>query len=384
VLLALVVIACAVAAPAARAQQAPQQVDSFALSPTGTDPSQPGSRPYLSYTLGPSATVTDSVTLWNYGNSQLTFHVYSPDAFNNGDGSFALQEGKKPPRDVGAWVALSRTDVTLPPATKTDIPFILTVPAGASPGDHTAAIIASSKTDATTAEGKHVVLDRRTGTRLYVRVTGPANPDLVVENMSSDYHGAVNPLDGSLDVSYTVRNTGNVRLGARQTVDIDDLFGSVGHRDPCPTTSDKKKLAAAQADHCLPNLPELLPGNAVTIHQHFDGVAATIRVTADVKVQPVAAPAAAEGSPPKLVTEGVSQSAWAIPWVLVALLVLLAVVIWISRRRRRSRETEGGQPPTGSGPYLPPGGGGPGDYATVSGAGANVQASFRTAAAPGS
>jgi hypothetical protein len=337
------------------AQATTQEIDSFALAPTGSDPSQPGSRPYLSYSLAPGATQTDSVTLWNYGNSQLTFHVYSPDAFNNIDGAFALQDGKKPARDAGAWVKLERNYVTLPPGTKTDIAVTMTVPQNASPGDHTAAIVASNQTPGSTAEGKHVLIDRRTGSRLYVRVTGPVNPAIAVENMSSVYHPALNPLDGKLDVTYTVRNTGNVRLGAHQKIEVHDLFGSVASRASCPTlTADagaKARAAAktAAADHCVPDLPELLPGNAVTRSAEFTGVAATVRVTGEVTLVPFAAPGATGAKLPKLSATSASKGAWAIPWALVVLLVLLGAVIWFARRRRARPIDQGRGPEGGTG-----------------------------------
>jgi hypothetical protein len=351
---------------AASAQEAPQEIDSFALAPTGTDPSQPGSRPYLSYSVAPGATQTDSVTLWNYGTSQLTFHVYSPDAFNNVDGGFALQDGKKPAKDAGSWVKLEREWVTLPPGTKTDIAVTLTVPKGASPGDHTAAIVAASQTPGLDQEGKNVLIDRRTGSRLYVRVNGPANPALSVDDMSTVYRPALNPLDGTLDVTYSIRNSGNIRLGTQQSVDVHDVLGSVATRSSCPTvtgSASKKERAAAKAaaaDHCLPDIPELLPGNSVTRHLTFTGVAATFRVTADVNLAPFAVAGGTGAKLPKLETVSVSTSAWAIPWLLVVVLVLLGTVIWLVRRQR-GRPRAGAAPTAGgSGPAAGgPGGAGP-------------------------
>jgi hypothetical protein len=341
----------------ALAQTTPQEIDSFALAPTGTDPTQPGSRPYLSYSLAPGATQADSVTLWNYGTSQLTFHIYAPDAFNNVDGSFALQDGTKPPKDAGAWVKVDPAYVTVPPGTKADIAVSLTVPPDASPGDHTAAIVAASQTPGSNQEGKQVLIDRRTGSRLYVRVNGPANPALTVEDMHTVYQSALNPLDGSLDVTYTVRNSGNIRLGAHQSLDVSDVLGSVASRTSCPAlagvATDTQRAAAkqAQADGCLPDIPELLPGNSVTRHVTFSGVAATFRVTAEVNLKPYAAGGGTGAKLPDLSSTSASQSTWAIPWLLVILLLVLGAVIWIVRRQK------GRSPRAGTGPVH--GGGGP-------------------------
>ena len=50
-------------------------VESWALAPTGLDPSQPSSRPNITASLAPGATQQDSVSLWNYSDVPLTFHV---------------------------------------------------------------------------------------------------------------------------------------------------------------------------------------------------------------------------------------------------------------------------------------------------------------------
>jgi hypothetical protein len=223
--------------------------------------------------------------------------------------------------------------VTVPPATSLEIPIAVTVPAGARPGDHAAGIIVSSKTPGTDAEGHHVVIDRRTGSRLYLRVTGPLNPALVVENVETEYHPAVNPLNGSLDVTYTVRNAGNVRLGAHQRVTVSDLFGTVDEHKPA-------------------DIPELLPGSVLTYHQHFSGVAATIRVSADVRVTPFVPKSAGDGLSRGTEASSSSAHTLAIPWTLLVALLLLGVVVFLVRRRRSGSQDD----PAG------PGGAGGGDW----------------------
>jgi hypothetical protein len=212
-----------------------------------------------------------------------------------------------------------------------EVPIAVTVPAGAHPGDHTAGIIASSKTPGTDADGHHVVFDRRTGTRLYLRVTGPVNPALSVDDLSTEYHAAVNPLDGSVDVTYTVHNTGNVRLGAHQRVSVSDLFGTV-------------------AEHKGPEIVELLPGASLTFHEHFTGVAATLRVSADVKLTPFA-PKTSDGTLPKS-TEmtTASSSSWAVPWSLLLVLALIGAAVYLVRRRRNRQRPVGPSPGAGGDP----------------------------------
>jgi hypothetical protein len=297
-------------------------LNSWSLTPAGATPGQPSTRPSLSYTLDPGATVEDSITVWNYGDTQLTFRVYATDALNTSTGAFDLLPGDQSPQDVGSWVKIPQELVTVPARTSLTMPITVSVPTDATPGDHTAGVVAASKTPGRTTEGQHVVLDRRTGTRLYVRVNGPVRPSLVVENLSSKYHAALNPLDGELEVTYTIRNDGNVRLGARPRLEVGDLFGTVAQRPGQP-------------------IPELLPGNAVTFTERFEGVSATLRVSTDVDVVPFAprsagGSASGEGEDSGEVGAPVeaSASAWAIPWVLLGVLVVLLVTVVVVRRRR--------------------------------------------------
>jgi len=314
-----------------------QYLEAWALAPTGTDPSQPSSRPYLSYTLAPGTDTADSVSLWNYSDVQLNFHVYGTDAYNNDTGEFTLLPGDQAPRDAGKWIALKTNHVTVAAHERVDIPLEIHVPADASPGDHTAGVVASVPTPVTNGAGQHAVVDRRTGSRVYVRVNGPVNPALTVENLSSDYHGDFNPLDGTLDVSYTLRNPGNIRLGARQEITVEDIFGrEVAHRQ-------------------VKTIPEVLPGNAITFHESFTEVPATVRVGATIRVTPLEPVGVSDTLPaPKDWT----THAWAIPWT-VLLFLALGILLWrLYRRYRDAKSGPAALPPgsrTGPPPALGPG-----------------------------
>ncbi|MDQ6927551.1 MAG: DUF916 domain-containing protein, partial [Actinomycetota bacterium] len=237
-------------------------VNSWALSPGGTTPGQPdnpGSRPNLSYELAPGATMADTVTLFNYGNVQLTFAVYATDAFNNSSGAFDLLPGGQPPRDVGSWVTLPQSHVTVPARSRVDMPIAVSVPADALPGDHAGAILAASQVEGTDSDGRKVVLDRRAGSRVYLRVAGPLRPLLTVDRVHATYHPEVNPLDGSVDLTYTIRNTGNVRMSAHQALAL------------------KAPLGVELDEQTPKDVSDLLPGNVVTLRAHFAGVPAVAR-----------------------------------------------------------------------------------------------------------
>ena len=87
----------------------------WALTPTGDNPAEPGSRPNLSYELAPGATVHDSVTVWNYSDQQLAFRIYARDAFNTPSGGFDLLRRDQDSTDAGSWITLEQNSMIVPP-----------------------------------------------------------------------------------------------------------------------------------------------------------------------------------------------------------------------------------------------------------------------------
>jgi hypothetical protein len=305
-----------------------QIVESWAVAPAGSDdPNQPGNRPYLSYTAAPGSSVTDAITVYNYGNVPQTFRIYAADAFNTEDGSFDVLPGDETSVDAGSWVKVSQGDLTLPPGQQATLPVSIDIPADASPGDHVAAILASSRAEGTGADGKVIALDRRTGTRLYIRVAGPVEPKLQVEGVSVDYSPSLNPLSGSATVTYTIANRGNVRLGGTSYASVGGPFGLLDEDGPSQ------------------ELAELLPGESVTYTTTIDGVPATVISSATVHLDPT--PAA--GDADTVANDSQGAMTLAMPWTLLAILLIAGLVLFAWHRYRR----HDGQ---GKGPVGPVGG----------------------------
>ena len=305
-----------------------EYVESWAVSPVGEDPGEPSSRPNFSYRVAPGGTVEDAVTVWNYSPVPVQFRLFPTDAFNTDSGAWALLKTGKAPKDLGAWISVASGAVTVPAQSSVTVPITLQVPKDASPGDHAAAVLAASNAVGTTDQGSQVNLERRTGPRVYLRVAGAVSPELTIESMSSKYHGKFNPFDGDLDVEWTVRNPGNVRMGATQRLVVKDIFGR--------TVKTQK----------VERIDELLPGNAATYRATVSGVPATLRVKATVQVEPFGT-SAIEGDTVPEPFSGTS-TAWAIPWTLL-LLLALAYLCYRLYRRWRDREQEE-EPPSGAVP----------------------------------
>ncbi|MFJ6481896.1 WxL protein peptidoglycan domain-containing protein [Streptomyces sp. NPDC091682] len=315
-LLALLLVLFAV--PQAHAAPAPAEdrKSTFGVQPAG--PKEPDTRAHFSYGVTGGAGLRDQIAVWNYGDEPLTVAVYASDAVNTADGGFDLLPAGQAPKDAGSWIKLEKDTVTVPPKANVIVPFTLAVPRDATPGDHTAGIVATLAAGGQDAQGNKVRLDQRVGTRVYLRLAGELTPRLAVEDVKASYAGTPNPFGtGSATVTYTLRNTGNVRLGARQAVRINGMLGG------------------SVTEGGLKDLGDLLPGSSLTITAKADGVRPALRSSAVVSVQAVAT---REGVDPKLPSLTRSASLWTVPWTLLALvLATTACGLWLWRRRRLAR-----------------------------------------------
>ena len=178
------------------------------------------------------------------------------------------------------------------------------------------------------------------GTRFYVRVVGPLRPKLSIKTLSIDLRrGPTTPLGGPVgaDVTYTVVNTGNVRLTPRATLRLSRLIGSAPAVIPgcedCPPTPLSLQLE------------ELLPGGSQTVKVRFAAVPPFLRLQADLTVT----------SEAPTVTKTTTK--WVLPWLLLLLLVLIGLGTWLWRRYRRGRAAAEAPPADeaaeGEGPLSP-------------------------------
>jgi hypothetical protein len=283
----------------------------------------PDGRDFIIRRAAPGETLTDYVGITNPTTRPLTFSVYGTDAYNTDDGSFALLPAAEKATDIGSWIALGAREYTVPANTRLDVPFSISVPVNATPGDHAGGVITSIAEEAVDAQGQKVLVDRRVAARVYLTVAGAIAPTLKIDTVRLEYTQSSNPTDGGeMTVRYLVRNTGNLRLSGAGAVRVTGPFGW--------------QLARTEAME----IPELLPGGAVTVTEKIVGVQPTVRLNAEVMIEP----ATLDQKLPA-VTRGTTVWAW--PWALVALLSLAALyLVFRFIRRRLSRRQPKNLPTT--------------------------------------
>lgn len=167
-LTALVLLATAPRASAA---------EGWSLAPAG------GGRPSFYAEGAPGAVLQDTVSVTNPGGHPVTVRLAG----------------------TGVPVVFAEPTVRVPARTRADVPFTMTVPAGATPGDRPAALVAKD-TDGRTATA-----------RIHLRVGGPALSALTVEHLA--VHGD--------RITYELVNRGTTVLAPKLAVRAHGLFGRV-------------------------------------------------------------------------------------------------------------------------------------------------------------
>lgn len=252
-----VLLAAAPAAPAGAATG-----PAWSIGPTAADGAV---RPNFDYALDPGAVLEDSLTVRNDGAIELALEVYPADAFTTREGGIDVLTAGTASEDAGTWIALATASVTLAPGEEEAIPFTVTVPADAQPGDHPAGIVSSLRIEDPDAQ---VQVDRRLGTRMQIRVAGDLVPAVELTEPVVAFSGAWNPFAvGFVTVDYSFRNTGNTRVTAVADTAVAGPLGVAG--------------ASAQRQ-----LPEVLPGSAIDVREELDGVGALLWLSGTVTLRP--------------------------------------------------------------------------------------------------
>ena len=315
----LLTSASAALAPAAQAEEG-----GVAWTVKTADNAHGAGRANFTYDVEPGAVISDTMVVVNTGTEPLPLAVYAADAFTASSGEIDVLVDGSPSVGAGTWVRVDTGALELSPGQTADIPFTISVPVDARPGDHSAGIVTSlTSTDASTS----LSVDRRLGTRINLRVAGELTPAARVGEVHAEYHPSWNPFaPGTVTLHYELANTGNTRLTGTDTVTASGAFGLLD-----ATTAPTQ-------------LSEIIPGSVVEV----------------VREVPVLSLGWVHGSM-AVTPEGVGLGAGAVdvvgeefgivalPWSLYVVIVLIAGVavasILVIRRRVRSSGSRGGRRP---------------------------------------
>ena len=278
----------------------------------------PDGRGVFEYVVEPDDVYEDFLAVRNFGEHPLTVSVYAQDAVQTSENAFEVLTLEDDARRIGAWTRIEAGEITVPARESVVVPFSITVPADAEPGDHAGAIVAVSAP----VEGSGASVQYRVGTRVYLRVAGPVEAAVDVDRLEGRHEARWSPFAASpLDVEATLENTGNVRVSPEVRISVSSAFGWWSR------------------SASLEGFDEILPGAAQSGGARLEDVPplGPLWVTAEIPR------VASSGQDVTAFTEITSRTVvvWAVPWVLVCAVLLLLVAASVAivnlRRRRRAR-----------------------------------------------
>jgi dihydroorotate dehydrogenase (fumarate) len=284
------------------------------IAPAGAN-GKPDGRSRFTYKVDPGKIITDHVRVTNAGTSSLVVTVFAADAYNAENGDFSLRATDEKRTGASTWVKFDgkqQLKLTLKRGESRTVPFTVTVPANATPGDHPAGVLAAA------VSAGQVKVDRRIANRMYVRVSGDLQPVLTISSFSGTYHSGFNPLDGSITVAATITNSGNVALEGSTTLSMTTWFG----------------LALGQTVRV--DQPEILPGNTSTVTFEIPGVPQVGYGVVRMLVQGGISGDAPDPGPLPVIQRDAFVLAF--PWLIVGLLVIGGGVFLLLRSRRKRDE----------------------------------------------
>jgi hypothetical protein len=188
------------------------------------------------HTLNPGSSVNEGVRVINNSAESRTLLIYAVDSVVSSGGAFSCAQAVDQKTDVGGWIKLAKSEVTLASLTTEVVPFTLTAPNSSSVGEHNGCIVIQEKKEADpSATG--IVLSFRTGLRVAVLIPGDIVRKLAIGGLSIAHDEK-----GDILLTPKVKNEGNVSVDADVQVVTRYFFGKtlIEHGGEYPVLSGEE------------------------------------------------------------------------------------------------------------------------------------------------
>jgi hypothetical protein len=297
-----------VAVPLVPAAAGAEPTLTWAVQPA--DEHGPDGRRWIEHTLDPGRVMTERLAVRNFSDRAAAFSLKAADGYLTDNGRFNMLASGRASVDGGTWIKVQE-HVTVGANETKVVPFTITVPRDATPGDHPAGIAATI-----TSTGGTVAVESRVGFRVMLRASGTITAALALDDLTATYRHSWNPFAaGTIHIGYTTTNKGNAAATGTGRVTAAGPFGLAERRAPA-------------------RIEQLLPGGSRKLEARVGGVWALGPLRTTVELTP-SATGGAEFRP-----ASAAESVWTVPWpqlVLAAVLVALVLALRIVTRRRRRR-----------------------------------------------
>jgi hypothetical protein len=179
-----------------------------------------GGEPAFHYRLNSGEKSFDKITIINDSSRAQSITLYPVDATSTSSGGLAMRNQSELRTDIGAWIVLSTSHLTLQPHQHHDISFTIQVPSSVYTGEHLGGII--MQPDSAKSEGPNsnlgLTVTTRLGIRVYETVPGKPKPELRISNL----HLITSKQP---TICFTLRNSGNTIITPTGQTIIEDTWG---------------------------------------------------------------------------------------------------------------------------------------------------------------
>jgi hypothetical protein len=185
----------------------------FSLQPDTPDPANSLSQSYFIFNAAPATIISDHVRVTNTGTARGTVNIYPVDATTGSTGGIVYLDASSRLHNVGKWIALAKSNLTLNAGESQDVAFIVFIPNGTTPGQHIGGIVAENvslqKSPPPSGRGSikiNLLLKKLYALPIVVNISGPIKEHLTTSGVIFD---SKSPYQRIL---IGLRNTGNTIL----------------------------------------------------------------------------------------------------------------------------------------------------------------------------
>lgn len=288
----------------------------------------PRTKSIFIYELKPGQQATDAVKIQNSTSSQQTIALDAVDSELSSGGAFTCKQAVEQKTDVGSWIKLSATSVTVAADSSKIVPFTVTVPNSkqVDVGEHDGCITlqAASQTAKKSAQAG-ILLSFRSAIRVVVTIPGK-----IIKKLNIDKINVVKNNNGSYQVSPFISNTGNVSLDTALQTKTVSMLGI--------TTATIK-------NGTTPILPRTTASWNYTIKKPFWGGFYKARVVASYNANPTTELGVDNGANQQTISKDSAQffvapSPLALLIELAVVLGLIGLIAWFLRKRMHKKHVK--------------------------------------------
>lgn len=184
--------------------------------------------PLIQLSIGPGEVWRSALKIVNNNTYEVTYYA-SPVDFEaegeEGRGKFIpiiRTRGEAAGRSLGEWITISPEPIVVPRGGSTEVPYVVKIPANASPGGHYAAILVGTRPGSEELKGPTVRVASFVSSLLFVRIKGETvERGRIREFMSEETHYE------TPEASFLLRfeNTGNTHLRPVGDVVLYNMWG---------------------------------------------------------------------------------------------------------------------------------------------------------------